>query len=48
MPPIWTIVLVTLDNGMGLLAKWDGEQWWMAEKEIPIANFYVINWRSVN
>jgi hypothetical protein len=49
MPPKWETVFVTLFSGAGVLARWDGEQWWMAERpDIPIANQHVINWRTVN
>jgi len=48
MPTKWTVVYVTLDTGIGLLARWDGEQWWMADRDIPIVNRFVLNWRTVN
>jgi hypothetical protein len=47
IPPIWQLVLVTLSTDIALLCKWDGEQWWTADG-LPIANHYVINWRSIN
>jgi hypothetical protein len=46
-PPVGHLVMVSLANDLSVMARWDGMQWW-TDTRIPIANEFVINWRTVN